>query len=49
MKDHEIVGLYWERNEDAIQQTQMKYEAYLSKVAYNMKQSLPVSREIVKH
>ena len=31
MKDAEIVDLYWERNEAAIQQTQQKYGAYLSK------------------
>ena len=36
MKDTEIVDLYWERNEVAIQQTQQKYGAYLSKVAYNI-------------
>ena len=34
MKDAEIVDLYWERSEVAIQQTQQKYGAYLSKVAY---------------
>ncbi len=36
MKDSEIVNLYWDRNEDAIHQTQVKYGAYLSKVAYNI-------------
>ena len=28
MKDQDIVKLYWDRNEDAIHQTQMKYGAY---------------------
>ena len=36
MKDTEIVALYWDRNEDAICQTQQKYGAYLSKIAYNI-------------
>ena len=29
MKDSEIVNLYWDRNEDALRQTQSKYGAYL--------------------
>ena len=33
MKDEEIVALYWARNEEAIRQTQIKYEAYLMKIA----------------
>ena len=36
MKDHDIVNLYWNRNEEAIQKTQQKYGSYLSKVAYNI-------------
>ena len=36
MKDSEIVDMYWDRNEDALRQTQSKYGAYLSKVAYNI-------------
>lgn len=36
MQDVLIVDLYWNRNEDAIQQTKIKYEAYLMKVAYNI-------------
>ena len=36
MKDSEIVDMYWNRNEDALRQTQSKYGAYLSKVAYNI-------------
>ena len=29
MKDSEIVDMYWDRNEDALRQTQSKYGAYL--------------------
>ena len=47
MKDAEIVALYWERNEVAIQQTEQKYGAYLSKVAYNILSDVEDSRECV--
>ena len=47
MKDAEIVELYWERNEAAIQQTEQKYGAYLSKVAYNILSDVEDSRECV--
>ena len=47
MKDAEIVDLYWERNEAAIQQTQQKYGAYLSKVAYNILSDFEDSKECV--
>ena len=47
MKDAEIVALYWERNEVAIQQTQQKYGAYLSKVAYNILSDFEDSKECV--
>ena len=47
MKDHQIVELYWERNEDAIRQTQRKYGAYLSKVAYNILSDFEDSKECV--
>ena len=47
MKDAEIVDLYWERNEVAIQQTQQKYGAYLSKVAYNILSDFEDSKECV--
>lgn len=47
MKDQEIVNLYWDRNEDAIHQTQMKYGAYLSKVAYNILADCEDSKECV--
>ena len=47
MKDAEIVDLYWERNEAAIQQTQQKYGAYLSKIAYNILSDFEDSKECV--
>lgn len=36
MEDREIVGLYMERKEDALRETQRKYHKYLLKVAYNI-------------
>lgn len=36
MQDHEIVGLYWARNEDAITQTGVKYGSYCRKIAMNI-------------
>ena len=47
MKDSEIVSLYWDRNEDAIHQTQQKYGMYLSKVAFNILADYEDSRECV--
>ena len=47
MEDNEIIALYWERNEAAIQQTEQKYGAYLSKVAYNILSDFEDSRECV--
>lgn len=47
MKDSEIVTLYWDRNEDAILQTQKKYDAYLSKTAYNILADFEDSKECV--
>ncbi|MBR2009844.1 MAG: sigma-70 family RNA polymerase sigma factor [Oscillospiraceae bacterium] len=47
MTDEQIVTLYWDRNEDAIQQTKQKYEAYLSKIAYNILADFEDSGECV--
>ena len=47
MKDQDIVNLYWDRNEDAIHQTKMKYGAYLSKVSYNILADFEDSKECV--
>lgn len=47
MQDRKIVDLYWERNEDAIRQTEQKYGSYLSKVAYNILADYEDSKECV--
>lgn len=36
MEDQQIVTLYWQRNETAIDQTQKKYDSYLQKIAWNI-------------
>lgn len=36
MQDEKIVELYWNRDENAIRETQEKYENYLYKIAYNI-------------
>ena len=47
MKDEQIVALYWDRNEDAIRETEQKYGAYLSKIAYNILSDFEDSKECV--
>ena len=47
MKDAEIVELYWQRDENAVQETTQKYGAYLSKIAYNILSDLEDSHECV--
>ena len=36
LEDHEIVGLYWNRDEKAIEETDFKYKKYLMTVACNI-------------
>ena len=36
MKDHEIIELYWARNESAIAATAEKYGNYCHTIAYNI-------------
>ena len=36
LSDDAIIELYWQRDEDAIKQTDAKYKNYLLSVAYNM-------------
>ena len=36
MKDHEIIGLYWERKENAISATAKKYGKYCYSISYNI-------------
>ncbi|MCR5267540.1 MAG: sigma-70 family RNA polymerase sigma factor [Lachnospiraceae bacterium] len=47
MQDHEIVALYWDRNENAIVQTNTKYGAYCRKIAMNIVASAEDSEECV--
>ena len=36
MEDEKIVSLYWQRSESAIRETEIKYDRYLTKIAYNI-------------
>ncbi len=45
LSDDEIIALYWDRNEDAIKQTDLKYRAYLTKIANNILRDLQDSEE----
>lgn len=36
MEDEKIVALYWERDEQAISETEAKYDRYLEKIAHNI-------------
>lgn len=36
MQDHQIISLYWQRDETAIRETEKKYGRYLIKIAYNI-------------
>lgn len=47
MNDDMIVDLYWQRNENAIRETEQKYGRYLSKIAYNILFDFEDSRESV--
>lgn len=47
MHDSQIVELYLERDERAISETEKKYAAYLSKIAYNILMDLEDTKECV--
>lgn len=47
MDDNEIVGLYWERNDQAIKETADKYGAYCLKISLNILQHMSDSEENV--
>ena len=47
MDDRQIVALYFERDEAAIDMTQKKYGSYLHKIAYNILEDLEDSQESV--
>ncbi len=47
MEDDLIVSLYWNRDEEAIGETEKKYGRYLVKIAYNILSDLEDSKESV--
>ncbi|MDO5602153.1 MAG: RNA polymerase sigma factor [Oscillospiraceae bacterium] len=47
MQDDDIVTLYWQRDETAIQETQQKYGRYLLKIAYQILLDLEDGKESV--
>ena len=47
MEDREIVALYWSRSETAIDETRLKYEPYLMKIAKNILKDSEDCRECV--
>lgn len=47
MNDGQIVEMYWKRDENAIHETETKYEKYLSKIAYNILADIEDCKEIV--
>lgn len=47
MKDEQIVSLYWQRDELAIRETEIKYDRYLTKIAYNILNDREDTRESV--
>ena len=47
MKDEQIIALYFQREEQAIRQTDLKYGAYFRVIAHNILRSLEDSEECV--
>ena len=47
MEDEHIVDLYWQRNENAIRETELKYGPYCMKISFNILGSLQESEENV--
>lgn len=47
MEDERITGLFFERNEDALNESRIKYGAYCRKIAYNILESSEDAEEIV--
>ncbi len=45
MSDEQIVALYWQRNEQAIRETDIKYKKFLLSVAYNIVHDICDSEE----
>lgn len=47
MEDNEIIDLYWQRNEQAIEETAGKYGAYFLKISLNILENISDSEENV--
>lgn len=47
MEDNQIVSLYWQRDEAAIRETEVKYDRYLTRIALNILADPEDSRESV--
>ena len=47
MEDEKIVELYWQRNEQAISETEKKYGLWLLKIAENILKDTEDSREVI--
>ena len=47
MEDNQIIELYWNRNENAISETDKKYGKYCNYIAYNILQNAEDSNECV--
>ena len=47
MEDHNIVDLYWFRDENAISETDKKYGSYCNTIANNILYNLEDSKECV--
>lgn len=47
MEDREIVNLFWQRSEEAVVQTQEKYERYCSEISWHVLRSREDVRECV--
>lgn len=47
MEDHDIIALYFKRDEQAISQTAQKYGGYCMQISYNILQSRPDAEECV--
>lgn len=45
MDDEKIIELYWQRSEEAISETQNKYDAYIRKIALNVLNSKSLAEE----
>lgn len=47
MEDKKIIQLFWERSEDAIKETEMKFSSYLHTIAHNVLRDREDARECV--